>query len=324
MINPLSATSPSFSGHESFPLRFSWLKKGFDAALKDPTFFGSDDAMVVLGTGKNMVRSIRHWGIACGTLEELPHSRGREVKPTRFGNQLLDDSGWDPFLEELGTIWLLHWRLVCNTNKATTWSWVFGRPKGNRFTREDVIEELLSLAREQEMRKPSRASVKRDVEVLVRSYTRAKAVRGSVPEDSLDSPFVLLDLIRSGIEKSQYEIVEGAHPTLPVGIFEAALAEYCEQAQAEAASEGQLKIRSQGSGQSISLDALLYGALSPGRVFRLSENALLNYLHQLVAMPGERYLFAETAGVRQLMLPKGPPKPLEVLSRFYKNDGMAN
>lgn len=51
----------SFSGHESFPFRHTWLTKGVTAFAKDPTIFSKDEAMVILGVGKNMVQSIRHW-----------------------------------------------------------------------------------------------------------------------------------------------------------------------------------------------------------------------------------------------------------------------
>jgi len=54
----------SFSGHETFPLRFNWLKKGIDAAAEDPEIFNSDRAIAEFGVGKNMVRAIRHWGLA--------------------------------------------------------------------------------------------------------------------------------------------------------------------------------------------------------------------------------------------------------------------
>jgi len=50
----------SFAGHETFPLRLFWLKKGFDQNAISPEIFLSDEAVVKLGVGKNMVRSIRH------------------------------------------------------------------------------------------------------------------------------------------------------------------------------------------------------------------------------------------------------------------------
>ena len=66
----MNLTRVSFAGHETFPFRYTWLKKGVDAVGKDPEVFGREDAMVTFGVGKNMVSSIRHWGLAVGTLDE--------------------------------------------------------------------------------------------------------------------------------------------------------------------------------------------------------------------------------------------------------------
>src|SRR5688572_10567858 len=56
-----------FSGHETFPLRYSWLPKAFAALCSRPKLFADEDlAMVELGVGKNMVRAIRFWVRAAG------------------------------------------------------------------------------------------------------------------------------------------------------------------------------------------------------------------------------------------------------------------
>src|SRR5207249_4154993 len=65
----------SFSGHETFPFRYMWLRKSVDAVAKDHDALLSDDAMISLGVGKNMVRAIRHWGLASGVLEEFGETR---------------------------------------------------------------------------------------------------------------------------------------------------------------------------------------------------------------------------------------------------------
>ena len=78
----------SFAGHETFPLRYAWLRKAVKHVESDPHVFGDDDAMVRLGVGKNMVRSIRHWALVCGVLEETPavvNNRGRSLQPTPLG-----------------------------------------------------------------------------------------------------------------------------------------------------------------------------------------------------------------------------------------------
>lgn len=50
-----------FSGHESFPCKSMWLKKGYDY-LVDYNKFTDLDAVVKLGVGENTVQSIG-WGI---------------------------------------------------------------------------------------------------------------------------------------------------------------------------------------------------------------------------------------------------------------------
>src|SRR5436305_10280539 len=94
----------SFSGHETFPFRYPWLKKGFDAVLEDGDVFLRDDAITTLGVGKNMVRAIRHWCLTAGVLEE--NREGEEaLRPSALGTLLLADAGLDPYLEDPVTLW---------------------------------------------------------------------------------------------------------------------------------------------------------------------------------------------------------------------------
>ena len=51
----------TFSGHESFPCKSLWLKKGYDFVIQEKDF-NSPNAVVDLGVGKNMVSSIK-WDI---------------------------------------------------------------------------------------------------------------------------------------------------------------------------------------------------------------------------------------------------------------------
>lgn len=54
-----------FSGHESFPCRYGWLPKIYEAVTTSPDQLTNDDlATQSLGIGRNMVRSIRFWGEA--------------------------------------------------------------------------------------------------------------------------------------------------------------------------------------------------------------------------------------------------------------------
>ena len=62
------AITYKFSGHESFPCKSLWLKKGYDFVVGGNDF-NSPDAVITLGVGKNMVASIRYWLRAFGVTD---------------------------------------------------------------------------------------------------------------------------------------------------------------------------------------------------------------------------------------------------------------
>ncbi len=76
-----------FSGHETFPCRYTWLPKAFLALDSDPKAFADEEkAMVTLGVGKNMVRAIRFWAQAADIAEPV---YGGGYALTDFGKALL-------------------------------------------------------------------------------------------------------------------------------------------------------------------------------------------------------------------------------------------
>jgi len=100
----LGANNTAFGRHETFPLRYGWLTKGFHALKRNPKVFESDESTVILGVGKNMVGAIRYWLRATQMI--MPNSTER----TRLGDYLLSErKGKDPYLEDEATIWLIHW-----------------------------------------------------------------------------------------------------------------------------------------------------------------------------------------------------------------------
>src|SRR5690606_5007171 len=146
------------------------------------------DALVRLGVGKNMVKAIRHWGLATGVLEEEPGSRGRLIKPSNFGLRLFGDDGWDPYLEDPATLWLIHWQLASTPGRATTWYWLFNQHPTPDFTVDAVVQALVRLARENGWPKLTPASLRRDIDCCVRTYFSGRKAARAVLEDTLDCP----------------------------------------------------------------------------------------------------------------------------------------
>lgn len=105
-----------FSGHESFHCRSLWLKKGYDFLVNGNTF-KSQDAVVHLGVGKNMIASIRFWMKAFGlTIND---------SPTELASYLFDNNyGVDSYMEDINTLWLLHYSLI-SSNVASLYNLLF-------------------------------------------------------------------------------------------------------------------------------------------------------------------------------------------------------
>lgn len=124
-----------FTGHETFHCRSYWLKKGYDQ-VKNGQAFGPD-ATLDLGVGKNMVSSIKYWMKAFDIL----NAENEEINPV--ANKLIKDNGWDPYLEDEATLWLLHYTIVKN-NYASIFNIVFNelRKKKPKFTYRN-LEDLI-------------------------------------------------------------------------------------------------------------------------------------------------------------------------------------
>lgn len=294
----------SFSGHETFPFRYAWLPKAVRFSRQDTGLFRAEDAMVRLGVGKNMVRSIRHWALATGVLAEVPKTRGRELEPSAFGEELLSEAGWDPYLENAGTLWLLHWRIAATPEAATTWYWVFSHIPQLEFSKQDLVRWLLQLSEHQSWARVSEASLKRDVDCFIRTYSPRRVTKKNL-EDALDCPLVELSLIRSAGGRSRYLINRGEHPSLPDEIFAYALVDYLS------------RIRDDESARTVPLSTVALGNGSPGRVFCLDEQALLSRLERLGALTAGGVVFDDTAGLQQLLIHE-LPDPQELLAAYYE------
>ena len=100
----------SFTGHDTFPLRHGWLEKAYhaiDSKGKNP--FTADDAIVKFGVGKNMVNAIKHWALATNFIEKSDNG----YKTSNYAQHLLEGD-IDPFIENIGTIWKIHYDFARN------------------------------------------------------------------------------------------------------------------------------------------------------------------------------------------------------------------
>ena len=289
----------AFGRHESFALRYGWLTKGFQAFERDKDIFTSPEAIVTLGVGKNMVNSIRHWLRAA----QLVTITSDKKEPTPLGTAIFSENGWDPYLEDEATIWLIHWLLATNSQEATTWYWFFNHYHKPEFSSNEVSSALISFVRELISAKTSAATIKKDAAVFLRMYVQKNNQKMTL-EEALDSPLSLLDLINYSPSTKAYKSYLSHRAGLPIGIFGYAIT----------------TIFNENKKTEIPIEDLMYnksGAIAPGMVFRLSETALLTMIERLINYIPGFYIIRETAGINQLYMQKGIDA-LNYLTKHYE------
>lgn len=276
-----------FSGHETFYCRNFWLKKGYDHLSEQKKFEGS--AVVDLGVGKNMVASIRYWLKAFGLTDEqdVPHEIAQKI----FGKR-----GMDPYCEDIGTIWLLHFLLVTH-KRASIYGVVFNdfRKQRVEFTREHLLQFLEQYCLRNGV-PPNKNTLKKDITVFLGNYTVPQ--RSTSIEDDFSGLLHELNLVHT-LERSGgwYRIENASREELPYQIVL-----FC--------------ILSTLSGQSISFNELLNNPDSVGSVFALTSNGLMEKIQGILDEYPEDIVFTDDGGVKLLQF-KNKLDSWDVLSKYY-------
>jgi hypothetical protein len=284
-----------FAGHETFPLRLLWLKKAFDAVRDGAPSgtFQEHDAIARFGVGRNMAMSMRHWALASGFVDETE----RHMSPTPLGRLLLADGGLDPFLERAATIWLCHWHIAATPEMTTTAFHAFNVLSAIEFDPTTLIDDLFEIVSAKGWR-ATRGTLKRDVEVFLRSYVRKG---DALNEDAAEPLLAELGLVREARLGGWYEFVRGPKPNLPDGVFAYGLGEFW---------------RRQGGVSTLSAEQICYAPGSPGRVFKLDEDSVITRLMHLSELTDGAWQWTDTAGLRQVQR-RGDVDPIELVASAY-------
>ncbi len=304
----LIANKTAFGRHETFFCRLGWLTKGFWKASEfsqnsDLDFFRQDEAVVSLGAGKNMVSSIKYWLQATKLFESTKEG----LKPTELGTCLMGtekEEGWDAYLEDKNTLWLIHWLIASNAELATTPFWFFNFYHKSSFTQEELKTAVSDFAKENIDSKTSPATLKNDVSVLTRMYAKTQLDKKTAIEDTLDSPLVELNLIQSKLNKEFSSQIK--HNDISPYVIGFAL---CELFNFKGAT-------------SLSVEELIYSrelSAAIGAIFRLPENSALAHIEKAIeSIPGN-FEIRETAGVHQVYK-VNELNSLDYLRAYYEGD----
>jgi Protein of unknown function (DUF4007) len=282
---------PCFSGHETFPLRYSWLQKAYHAVAeanspKDAVqIFRNPESIARFGIGRNMVGAIRFWATNAGIVEEIDEG----LETTWLGDLLFGANGSDPYLEDDSSLWLIHWHLASRA-RLTSIYWLFNEFRAGSFIRHDIVTALLNLSEECGWSRVAATTVDRDLQCLLRTYLGG---RGS--SEAGDSVLAELSLIRP-LDKQRSTLSRGRKPTLTDDVFLYCLADFWNNSTPDQAT--------------MSFETLAYAAGSPGRVFLLNEADIIDRLERLNLTSQETLSWSETAGLRQVIQVRKVPLEL--------------
>lgn len=293
-----STAKLQFAGHETFPLRLLWLHKAYDACAQGTAnrgTFQEQGAIARFGVGRNMVLSMRHWAIAAGIIEEV----GDKIVPTALGHRLFDrEHGVDRYLEDPTSLWLVHLALSGTPELTTTIFFAFNGLGAQVFDRDFVVTSLVDQLTARPAQRASRDTLKRDVEVFIRNYVQKE----ETTEDASEPLLAELGLIQELRPSGQFEFVRGPKPTLNDAVFALGLERW--------------RSRWASSATTLSAEQISYAPGSPGRIYKLDEDSILQRLVRIEEITGGALTWTDTAGLRQVQVVRAPDAE-HLLERAY-------
>jgi len=213
-----------FRAHDTFFIRKGWLYKGMKNVLKDKyVFMGvNGNPMDILGIGSNMVKALRYWLQAVGlTIEPRSGKKFQEITP--FGHIILKN---DKYIEEMGTLWFLHYKLASNLDEATAWYYFFNEFKQNEFNRDDFVMQLDTYIRMNGEDEKSNRILTDDFNCIINTYVpRVKSNPQKVhPENNIDCPLGELEIVdivnrKDKIYKKSIPKIDSIHPIVALAII---------------------------------------------------------------------------------------------------------
>jgi hypothetical protein len=285
-----------FSGHDTFPCRYTWLPKAVQHLRRNNNLFADeDDAMVQLGVGKNMVRAIRFWADAADVaVSNSPPAMG--LRPSEFGEDILGPSGHDEYLEDIKTLWLIHWKISTNVQEPLfAWDCLLNSWHRPDFTRSEVVNIFTEEA-SKHGKALSPVTLETHFATFLHTYVPTRGKKGEVVEDNLDCPLTELGLImeigeRANAESNRRESIY-AFRVEDKREISAELFTYCVNDFWEKRHPNE---------QTLAFREISVGHGSPGQIFKLPEAAVRDRLENIHKDSNGIFEFQESMAIQQLV-----------------------
>jgi len=138
---------------------------------------------------------------------------------------------------------------------------------------------------------------------FIKTYaTSSRRAATEITEDTLESPLAELGLIKPTGFRGSYQFQRGPKPSLPDQIFVYALDSFW---------------KAHTSASTLSIEAISYEPGSPGRVFKLDDDALTERLVRIEQASDGAFRWTDTAGLSQVLRTSAGLSEFKLLRRAY-------
>jgi hypothetical protein len=283
-----------FSGHETFPFRYPWLPKACMGIIRSPTAFSDEDsAMVEFGVGKNMVRAMRFWVEAA---DLAVTTEGSSLNATPLGEAFFGQDGLDPYLEDIQTLWLLHWNISTQIESPLfAWEFLLNRWQEHEIAEGPVLKAFAQESERLAQKKLSPVTLHQHFDVFLHTYLPTRGKKGELADDNLDCPLTELELLTvvgdrdvGGKHREPvYAFRKEEKPSISPELFTWALMDFWRKRWPEE--------------KTLSAQLIAHGVGSPGQIFKLPEQDVMSRLGDLAATTRDALTFQDSTALPQVI-----------------------
>ncbi len=271
-----------FSGHETFPLRYTWLPKVVRMVKGNGKI--TDEPFIVreLGVGQNMARAIRHWA---ESTQMVTRQGSDDYKTTYIADTLFSSKG-DPYLERRDSIWLLHYLVCSNPSKNTLWYYLFNYYTKDLIVQEKFLQGVVEFCGRYSSKSFRMSTLERDFKCCMSMYAVMDRAKTRDMQNLLASPMKELRLVYALDHHGEYSLRRITSKEISSELFAFCLVDYLDKMNYPS---------------SVGIDQILLDVASPGRLFRLEESTLVDYLVDFERLAQRKYIYDSTLGMKQIL-----------------------
>lgn len=275
-------------GHESFSLREGWITKGIFEVKNNPKIFSCKDLTDIFGVGTNMVKSIKYWLLATRIIRE---GKKNEYVLTDLGELIYE---YDPYLEDIFSLYFIHLNLVTNKEKALIWNLFFNLGNLKTFTKKELLEQIKYVLDSKNLEYNENILMD-EISTLLKTYVNEE--NNDTPENNFTCPLTDLKLIKKCSKDTfQKEISTLDNLNMYVVLW-------C--------------IYNQSEGNGISFEHLFSDENSTANLLNLDKIQLNEYIDMLKR---EEYLIVNrTAGLNMIYINKKLDL-VDIFKKYYRRD----